>query len=166
MAMAGRKLDMETGLLTLTDKQEAFLDWLCGGREAGESQASFAAKIGVSPKTLSYWKKDPSFMQRWQERMVASHAHPDTLSRQLEVLNQQALRGDVKSIELYWKLVDKMSPQRVEVSGSEAVAGLSDKELAERLQAAAAQAAAKAEPESPQEQAARVRAELGLRSVG
>lgn len=161
----GRELDLETGLLSLTEQQEMFLDWLCGAREEGESQNSFAERIGVAPKTLTRWKKDLSFTRRWQERMVQSHSHPDTLSKQLEVLNKLALAGDTKAIELYWKLVDKMSPQRVEVTGAEGAMQLSDEELAAQLAAAAAAAAERARPETPEEQAARVRADLGLRAV-
>jgi hypothetical protein len=165
MARSERKLDFETGLVSLTEQQEELLDWLTGARPEGESLAGFARRMGVSESTLHRWKKDKSFLARWQERMVETHAHPDTLSKQLEVLNVKALAGDTKAIELYWKLVDKMSPDRVEVTGADAVKGMSDEALAQALQRAAEAAAKRAEPESPADQAARVRAELGLRAV-
>jgi hypothetical protein len=47
--------------------------------------------------------------------MRETYAHPDILSKQLGVLNEKALAGDTKAIELYWRLVDRMSPDRVEV---------------------------------------------------
>lgn len=156
---------MDTGLVSLTEGQEEYLEWLTGARPEGETQVAFAARIGVHESTLHRWKKDKSFLEMWQARMVATHAHPDTLSKQLEVLNKQALAGDTKSIELYWKLVDRMTPARVEVTGAESVAGLSDEQLAARLAAAADAAASRAQPESPKEQADRLKAELGLRVV-
>jgi hypothetical protein len=159
----GRSLDYSTGLISLTDQQQEFLEWLCGARAEGDTQTALAERLGVSSDTLRRWKKDPSFLQMWQERMVATHAHPDTLSKQLQVLNEKALSGDTKAIELYWKLVDKMTPDKVVVeSGTK---DLSDADLAARLEAAAQQARRQAEPESPQEQAERVRRDLGLKVV-
>lgn len=165
---SGRKLDTSTGLVSLTDAQQAYLEWLTGGRPEGDTHAAFAERIGYSESSLYRWKKDKSFLQMWQERMVATHSRPDTLSDQLENLARIA-RGSgpeaIRAIELYWKLVDKMTPTKVELTGSEAVAGLSDEELAAALAQAAGAAAERARPESPQEQAERVRSDLGLRAV-
>jgi hypothetical protein len=165
---SGRKLDLTTGLVSLTEGQEDFLEWLCGARPEGESQAAYAQRAGVTSETCRRWKKDPSFLQMWQERMVSTHAHPDTLSRQLENLNRMAQGSGpdaIRATQLYWTLVDKMTPTRVEHSGPGATAGMSDGELAQRLAEAAAAAADRAEPESPKAQADRVRADLGLRVV-
>lgn len=112
MGMAGRKLAAD-GELALSDKQQEFLEWLTGARPEGETQEQFAARIDVAPRTLRAWKKDRAFLKRWEDRMRETHAHPDILSKQLEVLNEKALAGDTKSIELYWRLVDRMSPDRV-----------------------------------------------------
>ena len=165
---SGRELDLDTGIVSLTEQQEAYLDWLTGERPAGESHAAFAQRLGVSESSLYRWKKDKSFLQLWQERMVETHSNPDTLSDQLENLARIA-RGEgsdaIRAIELYWKLVDKMTPARVEVTGSEQVAGLSDAELAARLAQAAEAAAGRARPETAKEQAERVRGDLGLRVV-
>lgn len=161
-------MDFTTGLVSLTDGQEEFLEWLCGARPEGESQAGFAARLGVGESTLSRWKKDPSFLQLWQERMVSSHSHPDTLSMQLENLHRMSLGSGpdaIRATELYWKLVDKMSPQKVELTGAQAMAGMSDEELAVALSHAAEAAVARATPETPKEQAARVRGDLGLHAV-
>lgn len=126
--MPGRKLG-DDGELELTDKQNELLDWLTGGRPEGETQEQFAERIGVDPRTVRRWKKDRAFLKRWEDRMREKHAHPDVLSKQLDVLRTKAEGGDIKAIELYWRLVDRMSPDRVEHIDSGSVTELSDEQL-------------------------------------
>ena len=163
--MSERELDYATGILSLTDAQERYLEWLCGERAEGQSHAAFAEELGYAESTLYRWRKDKSFLRLWEDRMREGAANPLTLSKQLEVLNAKALAGDVKAIELYWKLVDRMTPDRLELTGAESTSDLSDAELAAKLRDAAGQMAERAKPESPKEQADRVRGELGLRVV-
>lgn len=123
----------------LSEKQVLFLDWLTGERPEGESQNGFAERIGVDPGTLSKWKKHPLFVREWEHRMRTGAAAPSILQDQLRVLNEKALAGDVKAIELYWRLVDRMAPQRFEIQDDRDASELSDAELAAQLQAAQAQ---------------------------
>lgn len=126
--MSGRKL-ADDGELELNDKQAEFLDWLTGGRPEGETQDQFAERMGVTSRTVRRWKKDRAFLRRWEDRMRENHAHPDVLSKQLDVLRQKAEAGDIKAIELYWRLVDRMSPDRVEHVDSTSVSELSNEQL-------------------------------------
>lgn len=134
MNPGGRRLDLATGRIPLDERQEEFLAWLCGDRPEGESQNAYAQRAGVTSSTLSKWKKDPEFIRRWEETMREGAAHPDILSRQLQALNVKAMAGDVKAIELYWKLVDRMTPDRLSVDQTTRSAEeLSDEELARQL---------------------------------
>lgn len=129
-----RKLGPD-GEIELSEKQELFLEWLCGDRPAGETMEQFAKRIGVSTATLRRWKRnDKPFLRRWEERMRETHAHPDKLSAQLDSLYDLSIRAPkeadrIKATELYWRLVDRMSPDRVEVQSSKSIAQLSDEEL-------------------------------------
>lgn len=111
MGMNGRRLDYETGLLELTDKQELFLDWLCGNRPEGETQAEFAQRIGVAASTLRGWKQDSSFTGWWERRLRETHAAPDVINGHLEALNKKGRAGDVAAIKLYHDIVEKMWPE-------------------------------------------------------
>lgn len=112
--MRGRALDTDTLLLTLTDQQEKFLDWLTGNRPEGQSQAAFARDLGVTPAALTSWKKDPSFRSRWEMRLRETHAHPDIINGHLRALNEKALKGDTAAIKLYHEIVQRMWPDDVE----------------------------------------------------
>lgn len=126
--MPGRKLGPDEEI-ELTDQQEDFLDWLTGDRPAGETQVAYAARLGVHEGTLTRWKKDRAFLRRWEERMRETHAHPEKLSKLLTVTYQRAESGDMKAVELYHRLLDKMTPEKVEHVTSEGVDKLSDEEL-------------------------------------
>lgn len=126
--MPGRKLGQD-GEIELTAQQEEFLAWLTGDRPEGESQGKYAARLGVSENTLMRWKKDKAFLKRWEERMRETHAHPDKLSKLLEVTYQRALSGDMKAVELYHRLLDKMTPEKIEHVTSDGVDKLSDEEI-------------------------------------
>lgn len=114
----------------LTDGQAAFLEWLLGDRGEGETQADFARRLGVREQTLSEWKKKPHFLEAWERRMREGAANPQILQDQLRVLNEKALTGDVKAIELYWKLMDRIGPDRHVVESTRSVEDMSDEELA------------------------------------
>ena len=125
----------------LSTEQLLFLDWLTGDRPEGESQNQFAERIGVGQYNLEKWKRLPSFLIAWEERMLATHAHPQILSDQLEVVRDLVKNGRndsdrLKAVELYWKLVERMAPDKVIVRNkpTEAdVSSLSDVELAAEL---------------------------------
>lgn len=127
MGMAGRRLDYATGLLELTPQQEQFLDWLCGERPEGESQNQFAVRLGVNSRTLSAWKKDPSFTARWERRLRETHAAPEVINGHLAALNDKGRKGDVAAIKLYHEIVARMWPE--ERNQDEDLVNLTDRQL-------------------------------------
>lgn len=127
-----RQLDMATGEMDLKIAQAQFVEWLCGDRPQGESQNQFAARIGVHPGTLSKWKKDELFCRQWEKRMRETHASPEKQNQLLEKLFESANRtGDPKAIAEYFRLIDKMTPQKIEIDDKRSLAEMSDAELAE-----------------------------------
>lgn len=122
----------------LDDSQRLLLDFLCGDKTHGDTLEAFVKSTGI-PKTSVYrWKKrHPGFTRAWHARMIDSAAHPQFLQAQLEHLRNMAADGDresdrIKAIELYWKLVDRMSPTVLAVTTAEQdVAALTDADLDE-----------------------------------
>lgn len=122
---------METGELDLKHVQVLFIEWLCGDRADGESQADFARRWDLNPGTLSKWKKDPSFCRQWEKRMRETHAAPDKQHQLLQRLYDKALvQVDSKDIETYFKLIDRMTPSKIEIDDKRQLAEMSDEELA------------------------------------
>lgn len=126
-----RELDYATNELRLKDLQVLFIEWLLGDHPVGESQNEFARKHGITPSTLSKWKKDDSFCSQWEKRMKQTHAAPDKQHKLLEKLYEKAERtGDEKSVEAYFRLIDKMTPNRLEITSKDELAGMDDDEFA------------------------------------
>lgn len=127
-----RKMNYETLDVELKLAQAQFIEWLCGDRPAGETQAQLAARLDVNPGTLSKWKKDPAFCTQWEKRMRETHAHPDKQHALLEKLYDKALTtGDSKDIESYFRLIDRMTPEKIQISGADEAAEMSEEELRE-----------------------------------
>lgn len=128
--LAHRSLNLSTGEVELREPEQVFIDWLCGERLEGESYQDFADRYGVNVKTLRDWRKNPAFLRKWEEQALGSFAAPDRQSELLEKLFEKGQLGDPKAIELYFKLIDKMTPDRVEVTttGSE-MGAMTDAEL-------------------------------------
>lgn len=121
----------EKGLLPESVVQTLFIEWLCGDKEPDDTQEQFGSRHGVHPRKLSEWKKDPDFVRRWEARMRELHAHPEKQAELLDILFEKAKCGDAKDIETYFKLIDKMSPSRLEIDDKRKLEDLSDDELAE-----------------------------------
>lgn len=128
-AGGGRRLNYEKGRVELTELQEEFLKWLMGERTEGDTQTAWAQRHGVSPQTVTAWKKDRSFVAEWEERLRATHAHPDVISTHLAALNKKGAQGDVQAIKLYHEIVSKMWPDQRDPEDE--LMELSDEELAD-----------------------------------
>lgn len=125
-----RELNYDTYELDLKHIQVLFVEWLCGDHEHGETQAAFAKKWDVNPGTLSKWKKDPSFCAQWEKRMRETHAHPDKQNALLDKLYNRAHEsGDPKDVEAYFRLIDRMTPDKLQISGPGELEELSDEDL-------------------------------------
>ncbi len=130
-----RQLNYETLDVELKLAQAQFVEWLCGDRPKDETQEQLAARLDVSPGTLSKWKKDVSFRRAWESRMRELHSDPDKIQDIMEVLFANIKsKGDVKSAELYMRLIDRMTPQKIEMSSKDQLASMSDEELAAALE--------------------------------
>ena len=79
-----------------------------------KTQQDFAQRFGVSPDTLSDWKKRPEFWRdvRREICMNEEEDRPELLS----IVRRQALNGDLKALALWFKI----SPTLVESGDDQA----------------------------------------------
>lgn len=124
----------------LSELQGEFLDWLTDpeAQARRESQNTIADRLGVHKGTLSKWKKDPIFVKAWEARLAAMNVNPERMQNLMDVLYSQGLGGSVKAIELYFKLNDRMTPERHILQTAKAATDMSDAELAAMLEERAA----------------------------
>lgn len=126
----------------LSEQQDAFIEWLTdpSARGASESQNAFAERLGVNKGTLSKWKKDPAFRKEWERRLAELNVSPDKLQtlmdRMFDLANHDDVRpaDQLKAMELYFRLVDRMTPDKTLVLSSTPAEELTDEELERQLE--------------------------------
>lgn len=112
--------------------QAEFLDWLTtvDGRC---TKAALAQQLGVSLSTLDNWRRDPIFVAEWEKRLSKLNVRPDRTQAVIDAMFEKAQSGDVKAAELYMRLVDRLTPNRLVLEDQRA-SELSDEELAAELE--------------------------------
>lgn len=92
----------------LSKNQVAFLNWLSLDREdRGMTDAAFADLIGVNPKTLIDWKKNPEFQQKLVIRRQAIEESPDYASFCIRQRTVNQMWVEFESISKKAKKTDK-----------------------------------------------------------
>jgi hypothetical protein len=116
--------------LTLSSKQEQYLDWLCTApsERKPSSKKQYAVAAGVDVTTLRRWEKKQVFRDRWQSQVDELQGSPERTQRLLDTLYEKALDGDTKSAQLYLQATNRMAPPTVTVTSKKS-ADLSDDEL-------------------------------------
>ena len=92
-------------------EQLAFMDWLATpkkDRDQWPQQRDFAEHIGVTPKTLSVWKKIPGFVDAVYAR--AKYYQGARVGSVLDALAKEAEGGDVPAIKLYLQVMGLWQP--------------------------------------------------------
>lgn len=119
----------------VTDLKAEFIEWLVDPARLG-SQVDFAAAHGVTPQTLSNWKKDPSFRAELDRRLGQMNVDSLRIQKVVDAMWDKASQGDVKAAELYLRYIEKIQPNRPVLDDDVDVKKLSDEELLEALQSA------------------------------
>lgn len=92
--------------------QLAFMDWLATPRNYRDAslptQEAVAEKIGVTPKTLTVWKRIPGFVDAVYMR--AKYYMGSHVSGVLGALAAEAESGDVPAIKLYLQVCGLWQP--------------------------------------------------------
>lgn len=117
-----------------SDLQVEFIDWLLDPDKKG-SQNDWAREHGVSPSTLSNWKRtDGIFKEAWERRAAELNISPERIQTIVDKLYDKAKDGDVKAIELYLRFTEKYTP-KVDLSkpAETSLSEMSDAELQEAM---------------------------------
>lgn len=118
----------------ITEKQERFLDWLTDPERSG-SQEQLAATLDLHYTTLSKWKTEALFVKRWEQRLRSMNVSPERtqllMDRTFKIAQDAKDADALKAIELYMKLVDRISPQRIAIEVERPLSEMSPEELAE-----------------------------------
>lgn len=124
----------------LSEQQAQFLEWLTDpeAQLRKESQTKFAERLGVNKATLCKWKKDPVFVKAWEARLAEMNVNPERIQNLMEVLYAQGREGSIKAIELYFRLNDRMTPEKHVLQTAKAATDMTDAELAELMRQRAA----------------------------
>lgn len=116
-----------------------FIDWLLTPEwerpEGCKSQAEYQRTMGVSPSSITGWKRKASVKRAIQARADELNLSTEKIQEVIASVHRAAVRGDVKAAALYLQHADKLAPKRIVIE-DKTIAGLSDEELHERLEAA------------------------------
>lgn len=116
----------------LTATQLEFVEWLCDMERQG-TQVAFAADHGVAGATLTTWKRDPLFIEHWNNRLKELNVHPVRIQRVLDAIWTAAIGGDTKAASLYLQYVERFTPKQQIIVRDKAISEMSDSELADSL---------------------------------
>ncbi len=116
----------------LTRLQEEYLDWLVlpPDLRIPATNGAWAEEHGVSPNTLTNWKKIPIFEQRWKDAIKGQAVNPERTQMLLDSLFKKGINGDVKSAQLYLQATGQMPEKNTNINiKTESARDLSDGEL-------------------------------------
>lgn len=82
------------------EKEEAFIDYLATPADLRQTQKELAETIGVTPKTLSLWKKRPEIIEAAYKRKVELVKANDT-PEIIDALVKKAKEGSYNHIKLF-----------------------------------------------------------------
>lgn len=96
----------------LTDKQQAFLEWLCvpSGLREPSTQMEWGRQNQCGQTALKAWKKDPTFRLAWDARLSELQVDPEKIDEVMTALFKKATIGDTKAISMYLEVADRFRP--------------------------------------------------------
>lgn len=125
--MASESYEAKLAKGVLSEKQLAYITWLCDPEREG-SKAQWATANGLSVRTLYNWVNDRWFKVAYEQRLAELNISPDRIQVVIDALHAAAKRGDTKAASLYLQYVDRLSPKRIIIEDVR-VSSMSDEEL-------------------------------------
>lgn len=115
----------------LDERQEKYLNWLLvpAPHRNPKSQEAYAKAEGIDVTTLRRWQKKPHFKAEWQKRVDELQGSPERTQKLLDEIYQRALGGDNKAAQLYLQATNRLAPQQVNITHTQSLAEISDKDL-------------------------------------
>ena len=125
--MASESYEAKLAKGVLSEKQLAYIGWLCDPEREG-SKAQWATANNMSVRTLYNWVNDRWFKVAYEQRLAELNISPDRIQVVIDALHAAAKRGDTKAASLYLQYVDRLSPKRIIIEDVR-VSSMSDEEL-------------------------------------
>lgn len=116
----------------LSEDERDFLDWLIDPQREG-NQKEWADARGIRPQRITEWKRKPYFQKAWRDLADRVNGGPERVQKLMDTLYQQALAGDTKSADIYFRQVDKTSPPRKHVAETGDLRDMSDEDFRAKL---------------------------------
>lgn len=115
----------------LDERQEKYLNWLLvpSGHRIPKTQDAYAKEENIDVTTLRRWQKKPHFKAEWQKRVEELQGSPERTQKLLDEIYQRALGGDNKAAQLYLQATNRLAPQQVNITHTQSLAEISDKDL-------------------------------------
>ena len=119
----------------IDERQEKYLNWLVvpSPMRQPPTQEAYAKQEGVDSATLRRWQKKPYFKQEWQKRVEDLQGSPERTQKLMDTIYQRALGGDNKAAQLYLQATNKLAPQQVNITHTQPLNEISDKDLEELI---------------------------------
>lgn len=136
----------------LDERQEKYLNWLLvpAPHRNPKSQEAYAREEGIDVTTLRRWQKKPHFKAEWQKRVDELQGSPERTQKLLDEIYQRALGGDNKAAQLYLQATNRLAPQQVNITHTQSLAEISDKDLEDLIASvASAEKAARLDSREP-----------------
>lgn len=136
----------------LDERQEKYLNWLLvpAPHRNPKSQEAYAKEEGIDVTTLRRWQKKPHFKAEWQKRVDELQGSPERTQKLLDEIYQRALGGDNKAAQLYLQATNRLAPQQVNITHTQSLAEISDKDLEDLIASvASAEKAARLDSREP-----------------
>ena len=93
-----------------SEQEQAFIDYLATPADKRQTQKELAKEIGVTPKTLSLWKKRPEIIEAAYQRKVELVKANDT-PEIIDALVKKAKEGSYNHIKLFKEWFYDNSPK-------------------------------------------------------
>lgn len=134
------KYDVRSGVMTMPDLQEKFLNEYClVPRSERPTLQAWADANGVEVRTLYRWKKTEPFIKEWNKRWHQDIAHPDTvvpiIENLMEIAKSKNSPQAVAAAKLYLEMTRQLAPPEVKVTVTpdQTLAKMTDQEIYDRL---------------------------------
>lgn len=116
-------------------KKQMLMEWLCLPKKDRDppTQEELAKKLRIGVTTLSNWKKDPKFVESWEQHYMSTIGSPERKQSILDTLHRTATDNDdprhVAAAKAYMEIVEGLKPQRLDITVHRPVKDLTDEEL-------------------------------------
>jgi transcriptional regulator with XRE-family HTH domain len=117
------------------EKKQIIIEWLCLPKRERDpaTQQELAKRLRISNATITKWKSDPKFIEKWDQHYLTTIGSPERKQALLDTLYRTGTDADdprhVQAAAKYMEIVDGLKPQKLDITVHRPAKDLSDEEL-------------------------------------